>query len=131
MSPDGVAVSGPATNTVGSVWKGRIVRRTTPVARSTCVTPPDAAGIQSESPKTTAWNCGSQPWIDTVVGEAPRFGGGVQAVARVQVGPSFVPCQTKCCSFQVCWSQASGPQGKGVPDPGGLQDGYPGLFTET
>src|SRR3954453_21508166 len=122
MSPEGVAVSGPVTNTVGSVWKGRIVPRTSPVARSSCVTPPDAAGIEIESPKTTAWNCGSHPWIDTVFGEVPRFGGGFQSVARIQSGTSFVPCQTKRCSFHVCSSHASGPQGKGVPDPGGLHD---------
>src|SRR2546421_295581 len=102
MSPEAVAVSGPATNTSTLPPNGLMLARTCPVARSSCVTAPPPAGIQSESPETTAWKTGSQSLMDALPGEVPRFGGGFQSVGTVQVETSFPPCQTRCCSFQVC-----------------------------
>src|SRR3954467_53835 len=99
MSPDEVAGSGPATNTFAFPPNGLMVARTWPVARSTCVTAPLPAGIQRESPETTAWNTGSQSAIDAVPA-VPRFGGGFQSVGTIHVETSFPPCQTRCCSFQ-------------------------------
>src|SRR5256885_8117722 len=130
MSPDDVAVSGPATNLF--TWlRGSMRLRSWPVSRSSCITPPLPAGIQSESPETTAWNCGSQSPSEAVPGEVPRFGGGFQSVGTIQLGTRWFPCQTKCCSFQICRSHASGPQGNGVRDPGGPQErNLPPLFTE-
>src|SRR5690349_24698843 len=130
MSPAAVAVRGPATKTLVSVPKGRIVASTWPVVRSTCIAPPDPAGIQSEFPEITAWNCGSQPPSCAVVGALPRFGGGFQSDCTVQLATSWLPCQTKCCSFQVCESQASGPHGKGVCLTWSAQETYvPAVFT--
>src|SRR5438105_625242 len=132
MSPEAVAVSGPATNTSALLPNGSTRVRCAPLLRSSCTTAPPPAGIHSASPERTAWKTGSQPLREAVPGEVPRFGGGFQSVATIQSGTSFPPCHTKCCSFQICEPQASGPQGKGLRDPGGLQETYvPALFTAT
>src|SRR5712671_1489906 len=122
MSPEVVAVSGPATKKFALPPNGLMVARTWPVARSSCVTAPLPAGIHSESPETTAWNTGSQSAMDALPGKVPRFGGGFQSVGTVQVETSFPPCQTRCCSFQTCRFQASGPHGKGLREPAGAQE---------
>src|SRR5689334_25063891 len=104
MSPAGVAVSGPATNMLPLPLNGSIVARTVPVARSIWVTAPPAAGIQSESPDTTAWKTGSQPPGEETVeppvaGSVPRFGGGFHVDGTVQLCTSWLPCHAKCRSF--------------------------------
>src|SRR5947209_12878155 len=131
MSPDAVAVSGPATNTVGSPANGSMRARCVPVARSSWMTAPPAAGIQSESPDSTAWKTGSQPPGDEIVLAScdPRFGGGFQSVGTIQLATSWLPCQTKRCSFQTWVFQASGPQGKGRCFLWSVQEVYVPPFT--
>src|SRR5438105_11721799 len=130
MSPETVAVSGPATKTSGLFPNGSTRVRSAPLPRSSCTTAPPLAGIHTESPERTAWKTGSQPLREVVAGAVPRFGGGFQSVATSQSGTSFPPCHTKCCSFQICEPQASGPHGKGLRDAGGVHETYvPPLFT--
>jgi len=81
-------VSGPATNTLASPLNGSGRLRSWPVSRSSCITAPLPAGIQSESPEITAWNCGSHPPSEAVLGELPRFGGGFQSVGTIQLATS-------------------------------------------
>src|SRR5438128_424580 len=71
MSPETVAVSGPATKTSGLFPNGSTRVRSAPLPRSSCTTAPPPAGIHTESPERTAWKTGSQPLREAVPGAVP------------------------------------------------------------